>query len=191
MTYKEIRANCTKAQRANLRKQIWDAYYEECEEWMRSTKRGCAGDVDDLMWGALPGALMTIFLVFFLPIYLLTRVVSVFYPYFIVGYLTYNELWSEMNLFEVVMLGTYIGLQLLILILGIFVGRTHLWLWHVLPGEQRQTFSEDLNPMLQRVYAFYDEVQWAPIVKQIVIRRLGPDIGLIVWDYVEAMKGTK
>ena len=146
-------------------------------------------EVDEVLFEFLPSLLTEVFMIIILPIYLLSRIVTVFYPYFIVGYLSYNGLWNELNLFELVMLGTYIGLQVMILFLGIFVYRTHLWLWHVLPGMDKNDYSwpEELNSYLKKLYSFYDAVQWDPVVREIVMKELGPDIGLIVWDYVEAM----
>ena len=41
--------------------------------------------------------------------------------------------------------------------------------------------------ILERMYSFYDAVQSAPIVKEILMKEFGPDIELIVMDYIEAM----
>merc|ERR1739842_134165 len=114
---------------------------------------------------------------------------TVLFLYLIAAYLSYHGLWNEMNLFELVMLWTYIGLQAIILVLGIFVYRTHHWMWHVLPGFRKphHTWPDDLNPLVKGMYAFYDNIQWIPVVRRIVLKELGPDIGLIVMEYVEAM----
>merc|ERR1712154_671950 len=94
-----------------------------------------------------------------LPIYMLSRIVTILYPYWIAGYLSYHGLWSEMQLFELVMLGSYIALQWTILILGIFVFRTHRWLWHVAPGSSYVRFPSDLKNAKREMVNFYDGVQ--------------------------------
>ena len=38
--------------------------------------------------------------------------------------------------------------------------------------------------ILERMYSFYDAVQSAPIVKKILMKEFGPDIALIVMDYI-------
>merc|ERR1719189_2682497 len=118
---------------------------------------------ETFLYNNVEGVMMTVFLWITCPIWMLSRIVSVFYPYFIVGYLSINGLWDEMALFELVMLWTYIGLQVLILLLGISVFRTHHALWHVLPGLNTwdQHWLSDLNPFRERMYSFYDSVQWA------------------------------
>merc|ERR1712062_436228 len=146
VTYREIREKAN-TKNTSLCYQIWTDYKKliamYSDLWSNSV---------DFFFEELPLALMITFLVSFIPFYLLTRIATVLYPYFIVGYLWHYGLWEEMNHFEMVTLGTYIGLQMMILILGIFVFRTHYWLWHVAPG-QWTVWPKDLSPFLRRMYS--------------------------------------
>ena len=88
------------------------------------------------------------------------------------------------------MLGIYICLQLSIFVLGVFVFRTHLWLCHILPGEykwQMKWDKIDVNKFLTVTYKYYDQVQWLPFAKEIIVQRFGKDIGGIIIHYLKAM----
>merc|ERR1711941_182271 len=110
------------------------------------------------------------------------------YPYVILGYLSYYDLWSEMALFELVMLGTYICLQVLILLLGIPIFRTHYFLWHILPGEWTNEWPSDLSTFKEKMYKFYDSARWTPVIENMMTTQLGSDIGVIVMDYVDSIE---
>ena len=191
VTYTDIRQNCNNSKRAKLGLYLWNQYLEiinpfEFWSWLRGKDWN---NPDDVALEIPFGSLWFVSMLFLFPIYLLSRIMTVLFPYFIVAYLSYHGLWSEMNLFELAMLGCYIGMQAMILILGFFVFRTHWWLWHVNPGfrEYDQIWPKDLNPFLTKMYSFYDSVQWEPVARRIVLKQLGPDIGPIVMYYVEAM----
>merc|ERR1712141_133360 len=110
-------------------------YINEWKRWSRRmTWKFRSTCWETFLYNNSMGMMMTFLQFFTIPFYLLSRIASVFYPYFIIGYLSINGLWNEMALFELVMLGTYISLQVLILLLGIPVFTTHHWLWHILPG---------------------------------------------------------
>merc|ERR1711997_1223072 len=112
--------------------------------WSHATI-GCSFDGFLDFSGALA---FTIVLYITVPIFILSRVFTILYPYWICAYLSYHGLWTEMQLFELVMLGSYIGLQIIILILGIFVFRTHRWLWHIAPGKAHVKYR-DIKKMKQ------------------------------------------
>ena len=192
MTYKDIRENCGKAQKkVNILATGWKLY---CSAFWYLDREGAFnwlnGHRDLEHFTELCVAIFLLLMLYLtFPIYLASRVATVLFPYFVMAYLSYFALWHKMALFELTMLGCYVLLQLLIVVLGMFVCRTHLWLWHVLPGEKEWNMSwpEDLNPFLKRTYAFYDSVQWLPVTREIVLKHFGTDIGQIVMIYVAAM----
>ena len=116
---------------------------------------------------------------------------TILFPYFIIGYISYYNLWFKLHLFELSMLGIYVLLQLIIFILGIFVYRTHLWLWHIIPGYDDYEMnwkSDNFNPFLRAMFGFYDSIQWLPITKDILAQNLGDDIANVIIYYVKAIE---
>ena len=137
----------------------------------------------------LAGAVGLCFIYISLPIYLLSRIMTILFPYFIIGYVSYYNLWFELNLFELSMLGIYVLLQLIIFIFSFFVFRTHMWLWHILPGSYEMKWNSiNVDSFLARMYEFYDSTQWIPITTDILAESLGNDIANIIIDYVRAIK---
>ena len=65
------------------------------------------------------------------PVFTLCKILQALFPYVILGYLLCNNELFNVDLFQMVMLFTFIGLQLLLLLLGISVFRIHWWLWHI------------------------------------------------------------
>lgn len=191
VTWSDIRNNCENAKTANIVSDFSRALKElpvEYKQEFFGTQPLCTNfhHLHDFSFATLG----MIFVFLTMPIYMVSRVVTIAYPYWIAIYLTRHGLWSEMQLFELVMLGSYIGLQIVIFVLGIFVYRMHKWLWHVAPGTMRwnMQWTDDTNAFLHRMYAFYDAVQWLPVVRTIVLRSFGPDIGPIVMIYVKAIQ---
>ena len=129
-----------------------------------------------------------------IPIYGLSRIFTILYPYILVFYIYYYNLFFKLDLFELTMLGVYIFLQWVTFIFGLFVFRTHLWLWHILPGKRNWQMgwnNIDTKKVLEETYKYYDEIQWLPFATQIVLQRFGKDIGGIVVDYLKAMNQLK
>merc|ERR1712048_1440398 len=112
-----------------------------------------------------------------IPIYTMNRLFSVLYPWIIVLYLSAhnNGIWSEMvmdsgHYFEIILLFIYIALQFVLLILGVFVFRTHYWLWHVAPGRNDIRWPFKLKPTMTKLYQYYDALQWKPMVDDILMK---------------------
>eukprot|EP01084_Bolivina_argentea_P109398 195553_1 len=131
VSFKNIRDNCSGPEEANI---FQTGFREYCKLWKYYKKEAiddfdsndCLDSITMVMVGF--GALLLMYIS--LPIYLLSRVVTILYPYFIVFYLFYYDLWFKMHIFELSMLGMYILLQIVVFIMFYFVARTHLWLWH-------------------------------------------------------------
>merc|ERR1712228_111533 len=127
---------------------------------------------------------------FILPMFVISKIVQMLFPYIIIAYLS-NEYvqngvvwWIEVDLFQIVMLFGYIGLQFILLVMGLFVCRLHWYLWHISPG----SWSVDLSAINQQkciatASRFYEQVQSYPVVEEILISTFGPDIGGVVFYY--------
>jgi len=188
VTYKDIRDNCDNPEDANIFQSGWKLYLSALGEmkkevWDNFNTNDCFEETGSL----LAGIALLLIIYISLPIYLLSRIVTILYPYFIVGYLFYYNLWSKMHVFELTMLGIYVFLQITIAIIGFFVLRTHLWLWHIVPSisSYSMTWRADINPFLKKLYSFYDSIQWLPITRDIVLDRFGDDIGRIIVEYLK------
>ncbi len=187
INYTDIRNNCQKPKNANLFKTGIATYFSGFYEF----KKQC---IDEFDWTHRFDAICNVFwwigLILMayisLPVYILSRIATILYPYFIIGYLYYYDLWFKMHIFELSMLAFYILLHLVLLVLGVFVCRTHRWLWHVAPGvTEVNKWRDDVIPFLKKCYSFYDSIQWLPVTKQIVFERFGADIGDIIIAYLK------
>ena len=204
VSYKDVRKNCYHTEHACEMEpgaivQYFVGYYKDLRESMTdswNTKFVNSGNVNKLdyfvnkmedIWYDIA---ILLFVFISMPIYGASRIFTIAYPYVLLFYILYYDLVSKLELFELSMLGIYIGLQLSIFVLGVFVFRIHLWLWHILPGEDKWQMRWDkinVKEFLSVTYKYYDEVQWLPFAKEIVIQRFGKDIGGIIVDYLKAM----
>ena len=195
VTYKDIRENCYDTENAMIFKVamkeylgIWVTYTVQIENASR-----LSNTPDRIMrTGLAVGVLLLAYVA--VPIYILSRIFSIIFPYFLVVYICYYQLFWKLDSFELTMLGVYLCLQLMVFILAIFVIRIHLWLWHILPSRKKGSMGLHLinkNDFMQRIYKHYDEVQWLPFAQEIVLQRFGKDIGGIIVEYLKAMKQLK
>ena len=86
------------------------------------------------------------------------------------------------------MLAIYIGLQLLVVLLGIKVLRIQWFLLHINPGNNSIYLDVDHDCLVQYTHEYYDNVYWYPNARKIVLRVFGHDIGDIIMDYCRNMK---
>eukprot|EP01084_Bolivina_argentea_P109400 195557_1 len=176
VSYKDIRDNCSKPRNANIFKSGIKVYFSlpftighaDCEnKFIR---------VYVILMVYISG-----------PIYLLSRIATILYPYFIIWYIYYYNLWFKLSLFELAMLGAYVLLQIIVFIFSVFVFRTHLWLWHIIPGVDEYMMdwkNKDVDLFLKNLYNFYDSIQWLPITREILLEKFGQDIGKIIIGYL-------
>ena len=148
------------------------------------------------IWRLFVGIIGLIMAYILFPCYVLSRIVTLLYPYFILFYIYHFDIYDKLNAFELTMLGIYIVLQMIIFIFSYFVFRIHLWLWHIIPGKndlKKEIFwgmnhdRRELDGLLTTMYKYYDQVQWLPFASQIVIDTFGSDIGNIIVEYLKAM----
>ena len=188
ITYADIRGNCGNTLKANLIKGFLSDLMEEVEyrydQWKTSTRM-------TVFFSFGQFTLLSCIVFIFGPIWLLSKLVQIIYPWIIVGYLLKNGLLFEgkIDIFQLVMLWIYIGLQLILLCLGVYVARTQFWLWHIEPGKTWTYWNVvKTGPLMERANRFYDDVCWYPQVTQIVLNSFGGDIGNIIMDYCKNME---
>lgn len=189
ITFSDLRMHCNEPDHANPFVDIWKDIKKELKTRKRILKR--ENLVFDILWrfGQLSLYICVVFI--FGPIFLLSKLIQISYPWIIIGYLFAEGLLfqDQVDTFQIVMLGIYIGLQLVLLFLGIYIGRKQYMLWHVEPGN---TWAHWRNiqtvEILTEAQTFYDECCWYPQVNKIVLSRFGGDIGNIIMDYCKNFK---
>merc|ERR1712154_461674 len=120
------------------------------------------------------------------PLLVIGKIIQVLLPYSILGYLAHNNLIfsGKIDAFQMVMLWVYIGLQLIVLILGWKVLTIHKYLYHIdvlFPKRRWQSFVP------YSAGEWYESIAWYPEVKAIVYRVYGSDIGPIIMDYCHSI----
>lgn len=188
--YKDIRLNCKNKKRAKIAPEIiqsvWNGFCHSKRMFCGSNRT--SWDKYEGFIGCLLYIVGSISLVFFI----LAKLFQMFFPYFIIGYLYLennkngHHIWHKIDAFQLVMLFTYISLQIVLIILGIIAIQINYWLWHICPG------SDYVNPsskyIVREAIKWYEKIQWHPQIENIVIELYGPDIAHIILDYYENIK---
>ena len=144
---------------------------------------------EDMIFNSIQWMFYTSMVFAFVPIWLLSKIVQISFPWIIIGYLIFSGLLvsGEIHSFQIVMLGIYIGLQLLVIILGIKVGRIHYILYHLNPsGSVNLNIGSEL--LILKTNEYYDEVCWYPPIEKLLMNKFGQDIGAIIIDYCRNIK---
>ena len=181
--YKDMRQNCNHPKDASLFKRIRGIIKKIHKEYHSDLQSGDC--IDQFAYLLLYLAILSV-LTIFGPILLISKLLQIAYPWIIVGYLAYNDILfsNEIHLFQLVMLAIYVGLQLIIFLLGVKVFRIHHWLWHINCGQNHSYWASiDANRFIEEMHKFYHNVCWYPQAEKIVLRVMGNDIGPIVMEY--------
>ena len=127
ITYSDLRNFCGKdafVMYAKFFPDWWDeikSHQPKKDDFRRCIK--CTGyDWDDKIWNFWPVIGYYLFFIAF-PVITICKILQGLFPYIILGYLLYNNELLNVDLFQLVMLFTFIGLQLILMILGISVCR--------------------------------------------------------------------
>ena len=127
---------------------------------------------------------------FFAPIFLIGKMFQMSFAWIIIGYISYHQEWNNIDLFQFVMLLTYIGLQIVLVILGIMVCRIQYWMWHIQPGIDYVKLNSDLNVsnILQSADDWYMLRTQIPLIEKLILELYGDDIGRVILDYYHNIK---
>ena len=188
ITFYDIRQHCRYPDRADVIAIVWNSITSEVK-WRIDDYKGHHINIMDKLVALGQLSLCVCIVFVFGPIWLLSKLVQIVYPWIIIGYLLKNELLfgDEIDTFQLVMLAIYTGLQLLLLVLGGYIGRTQYLLWHIEPGCTWTCWSNIKgDELIAGANKFYDDVYWYPQVTQIVLNSFGGDIGNIIMDYCKS-----
>ena len=191
ITYSDLRNNCGRADYVRYAKFFPDLWYNikgaqpDAEDFMNAIK--CtSNDWDDKMWKC--AWVLGYYLLFIaIPIFTLCKIVQGLFPYIILGYLLYYDELLNVDLFQLVMLFTFIGLQLILLILGINVFRIHHALWHIYPGRYWIPLKSDTDKeeLMKNINNWYLSRMWIPLIQDYLNNLYGEDVTRIIMDYYD------
>ena len=106
----------------------------------------------------------------------------------IIGIMDYGEKLIHFNW----MLFIYIGLQIILLILGIIAFKISFLMWHVCAGDpcvrlyatSNDKIDNSLFHFQEVIQKWYKKIQWYPKVEEIIVDIYGADISHIILDYL-------
>ena len=190
MTYADIRGKAYDHRRTNVFRILWkdlkvhvprEDDYEYC---ICCQGRGMAFYLEDVCRDVV--AFWAFIIVF--PGFILSKLFQILFPYVIIGFLIYLSEWNKIDKFQLVMLFTYILLQLILFILTVMIWKIHHWLWHIQCGVTNIYWnrSEDID-LIANFKEWYFAKASLPIVEKYILELYGPDIGKIIMGYVSSI----
>ena len=195
LTYKQIRNSNPKVQSGGngIIRMIWNKMIEISKRKFDKVMWGFNYSFTEFFFEAAEFLIWTSAMFLFGPLLCIGKIIQVMFPYFILGYLVYFDLLigNEIDSFQLVMLWIYIGLQLVVCLVGIKVFTIHKYLYHLdILVPKRWWCSLWTYQISQRrdAHEWYDAICWYPEVVQIVFEVYGSDIGPIIMDYCKAIQ---
>ena len=196
VTMKSLRRNAGSQQNADFLRCFWVLYggifvdvYSEWKRIWNNTGSDCKETCDQLFFTVMFGIITFVTG----PIYLVSRMWTLFYPIWIVLYLYIGydvNIWNtdRIDLFQVVMITIYLVSCGIIWILFYFNLREQYMMHHILPSSTGLTsygFSEKkIDALLKDITNHYFGIIVVPIRRAIVMDYFGPDLGPIVLSYL-------
>lgn len=166
------------------------AFYSE--QWRRTQWSICCC----LNWNHLKTNVIALFFFFsyfvatvvLLPSIIIGKLFQLLFPYIIIVYLMVSfgeDIWMSINLFQLIFLGIYIGLQWFIFLFFVLcVCDIHRSLYYFIPNADEVTLKDiNIQDLSRNTCYFYDEVQVLPFVIDLVVGKFGADIGEIIIFY--------
>ena len=190
ISYRDIR-NANKRQSARIAKVFraaWDVF-KEITPGYSEYKNCCKCDRNTRSHEDCAIILIYWLVIILFPICFMSKVFQIFFPYIIVGYLLWNKHLFDVDLFQLSMLFTYIGLQFILFVLGLMVMRIQWWLWHIQSGRLDITLnpSKEASTLLEPAREWYMKRSWYPLIQRLVLQKYGNDIGKLIMHYYDAI----
>ena len=130
---------------------------------------------------ALFGSSVALFIA--IPVWILTRIFKIIYPFIILIYIIYYNIWNDIDLFQISMLFIYLLLNIIIWILSIHVFKLYHSLWHINPVGTRYTFPQTeirCYNVIKNINEYYNDCISIPLRLKILIKIFGYDIGSMI-----------
>ena len=118
------------------------------------------------------------------PVFTFCKVLQAILPYVILGYLLYYQELFNVDLFQLAMLFTCIGLQFVLLVLGVMVCRTHWFLWHIYPGRNMLKLNASVEDRsMEMIIECHRTWTWDPIIGKYLSELYGDDVSQLIMFY--------
>lgn len=126
------------------------------------------------------------------PMYILSRFIAMFFPWFVVLYLYFGydtNIWmtDDIEIFQKIMISVYLALSTILFVLFVWNCTEQYLMAHLLPGSKRlpEIRSEQKSKEYTRnITNHYYNIQIIPIREAILIDAFGIDIGLIILSFL-------
>ena len=201
VTYSGLRANVIDGNRKNAQylpkfwdhygdmlRSVWQERSREYDKWKR--ERDLKSFNSCALMTTLSSSFASLTLIFG-PIYPISRMVHLVFPWFIVLYLYFEYdllIWTSPHIdtFQLVMITVYFGLSIFLAILLYLNVKEQYLLWHILPfsSQLNQVTGLDGDRYLKKIANHYFGMTVIPIRRAIVIDHFGPDLGEIIVSYL-------
>ena len=125
-------------------------------------------------------------ILFGIPVWLLSRIFKVIYPFIILVYIVYYNLWNNIDSFQISMLIVYLSLTLIIWILSIHVFKLYHSLWHIFPSKSNKpNFNDEYKAYktMTNINQYYNECINIPIRIALLQDIFDRDIARIIEGY--------
>ena len=121
-----------------------------------------------------------------IPIWIISRLFKLVFPWFILGYIIYHDYWDTTDLFQLIMLFIYLLLNIILWILSVHVYKLYHSLWHITPDSySKRSFKNQYNSYLiiKNINEYYNDCISIPVRLSILNNIFGSDIALIIHEY--------
>ena len=148
-------------------------------------------DKDRLRWGFLAFGIGLVTFIFG-PIYLFSRIITLFFPGFIILYLLFEynvNIWNtnSIDMFQIVMITIYLILCIILSILFVLNCSEQYIMSHILPAEDYIYCIYKHTPtqkIIKQITNKYYGIIVIPIRRAIIVDHFGPDLGPIILSYL-------
>jgi len=182
----------------DLHRDFWHGAKREYKEWKRDrTWKTC----NELFIHSLLVVISTSLTFLFGPIYLISKMVHLAFPWFIVLYLYLKwdvVIWtsSHIDVFQMVMITIYLVLCTILAVLLYLNGKEQHLMYHIMPSRSSlpnvgSGVHNKNEEMMTRIRNMHYELSVVPIQKAMLQSHFGPDIGEIIIMYLDAFEIEK
>ena len=186
--YKDLRYFSGEPIRSNLIKYIWQLYTINLSDYKLQIQLEIeSGDIWLARLHRIQVIAGTILLFFFIPLWFIGKIIIFFYGWIFLGIITrYHDEYS-VSMLQLVLLITYLVLQILVIIIFYFFYVQQYILWHIACGVESIDMTCTPFQFVARLNANYNEIEWLPAVKDALVEKFGPDVGALIFKYTTTM----
>ena len=121
-----------------------------------------------------------------IPLYLVSRVMTLAFPMVVIGYIAYFGLWTRIDVFQYVMSAVYMVMVLILLVLALWrVLPLHHALWHIAPGRAEVFVNQNrYEEVFELLSLYFREAKAMPVRNKMVYQLLGPGVAELILAFL-------